>query len=121
MTRFKGKAIVVNEWATWCPPCRAEMPSLNQLYEELRDKNIAFVFVSKEEPTTVRQFIANNKYSIPVYVRKDELPLAFRSDGIPATFVLAPNGSMAFMHVGGAKWDTDKTKQFLVELASSDP
>ncbi len=119
MAKFKGKPLFLNEWATWCPPCRAEMPSLQRLYEAMKDSGVAFVFVSKETPEVVKEFAQKNSYSFPVYCAKDPMPDSFERGGIPSTFIVGADGQVVFSHVGAAAWDTQKTTDFLKKLLSS--
>ena len=66
---LKGKVVFINFWATWCPPCRAEMPSLNKLYQEFEnDKDIVFLFVSEdEELTKATEYLKAHQYHFPLY------------------------------------------------------
>lgn len=63
---FRGKVVFLNFWATWCPPCRAEMPDIQRLYEDYEDR-IAFILVTQEDPVNVQSFIEDKGYSVPFY------------------------------------------------------
>ncbi|MCF8304515.1 MAG: TlpA family protein disulfide reductase, partial [Bacteroidales bacterium] len=66
-TRFSDQVIFLNRWATWCPPCIAEMPSIQDLYKDY-GKKVAFVLVSNEEPETVKKFMEKKGFTFPVYI-----------------------------------------------------
>jgi thiol-disulfide isomerase/thioredoxin len=108
MGGLKGKVVFLNFWATWCPPCVAEMPSIQRLHDQLDKERVRFVCVSQEEARKVAEFVKEKGFTFPVYTMREEPPAVFRSRGIPVTFILSPDGKVAFKHVGGAKWD-DKT------------
>jgi thiol-disulfide isomerase/thioredoxin len=116
MAEAKGKVVFLNFWATWCPPCVAEMPSIQRLYEKIKDQKIMFVCISNEDPSKVSHFVREKGVTFPVYCLRGEPPAVFRTRGIPATFILSPDGKVAFRHVGGAKWDDEKSVVFLKDL-----
>jgi thiol-disulfide isomerase/thioredoxin len=110
---LRGKTVFVNFWATWCPPCLAEMPSIQDLYGSLDGEDIEFVLISNEPPSVVAEFMADKRYTFPVYVTDEPPPDLLASDGIPATFILNPDGAIVFVHIGMADWDTDECRRFL--------
>ncbi|HOV74715.1 MAG TPA: TlpA disulfide reductase family protein [Candidatus Hydrogenedentes bacterium] len=116
MASFRGKTLFLNFWATWCMPCRSEMPSVQRLYDAAKDKGVAFAFVSREEAETVRTFMKAEGYTLPVYLAKERPPAFMAITGIPATMIFAPDGQLAFRHTGAAAWDTPKTLEFLAKL-----
>lgn len=108
----KGKVVVVNLWATWCPPCRAEMPDLNAFYKEADKDTVAFLSFSVDNPEelekTVRPYVAKQHLAFPVYVLKnpdlDELSkkLGVELEGaIPTTIVYNREGKPSKPWVGG--------------------
>ena len=82
---FKNKVVLLNFWATWCPPCRAELPAIQELYNDYGDR-INFVLVSSEEPGKLKTFLHESGYTLPVYTQQSPLPPAFRVQSIPTTF-----------------------------------
>lgn len=115
-SEFRGKAVLVNLWATWCPPCIAEMPGLENLYERTKDE-VAFVMISRDRDFELaRKFMERKGYHLPIYYAKGPLPPDFSSNGIPATFVIAPNGRLAFTHTGMADYNHPEIEKFLREL-----
>jgi thiol-disulfide isomerase/thioredoxin len=116
-SRFKGKAVFLNIWATWCGPCIKEMPSIASLAADPKLKDVAFVCVSTDESAgTVKQFLADKSWPMTI-LRADDVPKAFFTPGIPATFLIAPDGSVADMKVGATFWNTPKMVAFLESLA----
>ena len=113
LASYKGKVLILNFWATWCPPCVGEMPSIQRLYEKLKDEEVVFVCVSQEDSTKVSRFIKEKGFTFPIYTMKGAPPAVFNTRGIPATFILSSGGKVAFRHVGGARWDDEKAVDFI--------
>jgi len=121
MAQFKGAPLFLNFWATWCGPCRAEMPSIQRLYKAMKDKNVQFAFVTNEATEPVAKFLKEQGYDLPVYFIEGKPPRALQSNGIPATFIITAQGELAYQHTGCAAWDTDKTLAFLAQLTGPGP
>jgi len=118
-SRFKGKPVFLNIWATWCGPCVGEMPSIAQLAQEprLRGKNIEFVCVSTDESSdVVRRFLQGRNWNM-TFLRADKLPPLFSTEGIPATFLIAADGRIAASEVGAVDWHEPRVVSFLEKLA----
>lgn len=99
---WKGKVVLVNFWATWCPPCRAEIPDLVALQEKYRD-TLVVVGVSEDEGSVdaVRQFAAEHRINYPIVMSTPELRKLFTGVyALPTTFLLDPEGRIAQRHVG---------------------
>jgi thiol-disulfide isomerase/thioredoxin len=117
--RFKGKAVFLNIWATWCGPCVGEMPSIAQLAKEprLAGKGIQFVCVSTDDSSEkVQRFLEGKDWSM-TFLRAETLPDAFRTEGIPATFLIAPDGWIAASEIGATDWHEPRVVAFLEKLA----
>ena len=112
---LKGKVVLVNFWATWCPPCIAEMPSLQKLYDKHGDE-VVFILVSDEEPNKLRQFLSKMNYSMPVYNPISTRPSEFESTSIPTTFLLNKEGKIVISEVGSADWDSKKVNSIVEKL-----
>jgi thiol-disulfide isomerase/thioredoxin len=118
--RFKDKPVFLNIWATWCPPCVAEMPSIARLAEDprLKGKGIEFVCVSVDESAEpVRKFLEGKSWTMSFFQSR-RLPPAFMTDAIPATFIIAPDGRIAGSQVGASEWDTPEVVALLEKLAA---
>ena len=116
LSAFEGKVLFVNLWATWCGPCVVEMPSIQRLYEQFPQEDVAFLLVSDERPDVVEEFVQEKGWELPLYVSADEKPSAFKTLGIPATFILDREGRIVFRHVGSAAWDDESSVRFLTGL-----
>jgi thiol-disulfide isomerase/thioredoxin len=122
LSALRGKAVFVNLWASWCPPCRAEMPGIEALYRKVDKSKVAFVMLSlDEDPTKAHKFFASHGYTFPLYFRAGELPAPFDSNSIPSTVVLGPDGQLAARHDGMADYDTPDFKAALEALAAGQP
>ncbi len=116
----KGKVVFVNFWATWCPPCLAELPSINQLYEKVKDNpNIVFVTVDVDNNLSKStQFIKDKGYDLPVYGGDPaHVPNSLFENGIPTTLVIDKKGNVVFSHFNRANYDDEKFLQFMSELS----
>jgi thiol-disulfide isomerase/thioredoxin len=112
-----NKTVFLNFWATWCPPCVAEMPSIDTLYG-LFGETMAFVCVSNESAEMLKDFIKEKKYSFPVFYSETPSPSELNAAGIPATFIIAPDGKILLKHMGGADWAHESVIAFLRENAA---
>lgn len=113
----KGKVIVVNFWATWCPPCIAEMPALQQLYDDY-NKKVEFYFVSNESAEKLKAFMQKKGYELPVYIQEYAAPEAIRSNALPTTAVIDKSGKVVLLENGAKAWDDPKFYLFLDDLLS---
>ncbi|MCF8334626.1 MAG: TlpA family protein disulfide reductase [Bacteroidales bacterium] len=109
-SRFDDEVVFLNFWGTWCPPCVAEMPTIQDLYDEYGDK-IAFVLVSNEEIPVIRDFMEKKDYTFPVYKGIVQPPKALLSETLPTTFLIAKDGRIALEKEGSARWDGKKVKE----------
>jgi thiol-disulfide isomerase/thioredoxin len=106
---FKGKKIFVNLWASWCPPCRAEIPSIEKLYGKVDKSKVAFVMVSlDDEFGTAVSFATKNKLTVPVYFPAEKLPALFNVEAIPTTFIFDEKGNLLDRIDGGDDYDAAK-------------
>lgn len=115
---FKGKVVFVNNWASWCPPCIAEMPSIQKLKNSLHaDGDVVFVMVSfDEDPDKAMAFMKKKGYDFEVYFPGKNYPYATSS--IPATFVIDKTGNVAASHVGMADYSKQSVTDQLHRLAT---
>jgi thiol-disulfide isomerase/thioredoxin len=108
--------VFLNFWATWCVPCVAELPGIQRLYDKLRDERVAFVCVSPEAGPTVNSFIQEKGFTVPVFTLSGDPPPVFKVEGYPSTFIVAPDGRIAFNLTGTAIWDDDSSVRFIKRL-----
>lgn len=116
-SEFRGKTIFLNIWATWCPPCIAEMPDIQDLYNIFGDQ-AAFLLVSDEDPSKVKAFMERRGFNMPVYIHRGLLPEVFTTNSIPITFVIGPNGNIVIRKTGAAKWNSSSMQNTMKELIS---
>jgi peroxiredoxin len=92
---LQSKVVLVNSWATWCPPCRKEMPDLQALYDKYKDQGLVVLSISDEESAKVAPFIAEKKISYPVLLDPgSKIHEEFIVEGIPRSFVYDRNGKL---------------------------
>jgi peroxiredoxin len=90
-----GKVVLVNFWATWCPPCRKEMPDLQSLYKKYKDKGLVVLAISDEDLAKVRPFIAEQDIKYPVLLDPGrQVAKLYNVDGLPQSFVYDRNGKL---------------------------
>ena len=115
---LKGKVIFLNFWASWCPPCRAEMPTIQSLYNKMQNrKEIVFVMVSLDNDTSkAKNFIKERGFNFPVYFSNGYFPKIYDSGTIPSTYVISKEGKIVAKEVGMADYNTHKFQSFLNRL-----
>ncbi|WP_316830646.1 TlpA disulfide reductase family protein [Pedobacter aquatilis] len=119
---LKGKVIFLNFWATWCPPCRAEMPSLNKLHNQFKnDENIVFIFADADgDLAKSTKFMVDRKFDMPVYKPETDMPEQIFAGSLPTTIIFDKKGRIAFRHEGIANYANKKFSSFLNQLKASD-
>lgn len=120
LSQLKGKVIFINYWATWCPPCIAEMPQLQKLYNDFGNQ-VVFLFVSNEEIPIVSSFLNKKGYSLPVFVPLTEYPSELSANSIPTTFIISKKGELVLIKSGVAQWNSRRVRLILKALAESEP
>jgi peroxiredoxin len=118
----RGKIVVLNFWATWCPPCVAEMPSLERLHRSLSPEGLSVITVSVDEDEgDLRRFVAEHGLTLPVLKDPGGRVAAseYRTTGWPETFVLDREGRLLQHVVGPAEWDSAEKLAALRRLLSS--
>lgn len=114
LENLKGKKIFINIWATWCPPCKAEIPSIEKLYSKVDKTNTAFIMLSLDESFAMaKSFAKANKMNLPVYYAAENLPEIFNTQGIPATFIFNEKGKLIKINNGMDNYDTDEYVKLL--------
>ena len=109
---LNSKPVFVNIWATWCPPCIAELPSILGLYESYGDR-VNFVLASNEQKQKIDAFLKKNNYDKTPFYQYNRLPLEFKTESIPTTYILDSNGKVVLIKKGAARWNSGKIKRLL--------
>jgi len=118
LSDFKGEVILLNFWATWCPPCRAEMPSMQALYDSYGGK-IKMILLSSEAPEVIQKYMDDHSYTMPVYIRQSQQSEAYEIPGIPTTFLISAKGEIMLRKVGAANWNSQDFKGQIDELLAA--
>jgi len=116
--QYKGKVVFINLWATWCGPCKAEMPGIQSLAEKLKDEPIEFVMLSVDKEVAlpkVTAFLEKNEYTFPVFMPKGYLPEQLQVPSIPTTFIVSKEGKILMKEVGTRNYNTKKMANFLID------
>jgi len=117
LSKFKNEVIFINLWATWCPPCIAEMPDINGLYNKMGDK-VNFVMISLDkEKSKALNLVKDKEFDFPVYFPISSFPEELSSSSIPTTFVINKKGEITVKNSGMAKYNTEDFINHLQELA----
>ncbi len=114
MEELRGKVIFLNIWATWCPPCIAEMPGINKLYKDIDKDKIAFIMLSVDQDFQKAVDYNNRKgYDFEVYEAAGGMPQIYLTQSIPTTYVIDANGNLVLTHMGMGDYNTKEFKEFL--------
>lgn len=114
-SEFKGKPVVVNFWASWCPPCKAEMPDYEKMYQEYSKKGVSFVMINmtdgnRETAATAQKFLQESRYSFPVYFDvKQSAAGIYGVSAIPDSVFIDKNGTVVNAYTGMIDANTMKT------------
>ncbi|MFZ9032233.1 MAG: TlpA family protein disulfide reductase [Robiginitalea sp.] len=113
---FEDEILLVNVWASWCPPCVAEMPGLNALYESEKE-NVGFVLITWDKTMEAAQNYRDRKgYSFSIYKTAGQVPESLRARSIPTTFILDKNENTLYRYAGMIAFDDPEMKDFLQSL-----
>jgi peroxiredoxin len=105
---YRGKVVLLNFWATWCPPCRKEMPSMERLHRAYRERGLVVLAVSQDEAPLddVRRFAVSLGLTFPVWHDRDrEAARHFSVPGVPTSYLIAHDGQLAYRVLGEYDWD----------------
>ena len=116
LSNFKGKTVFLNYWATWCRPCLAEMPDIDNAYKALEDENFVFLAASDEELDKIKEFVAKFDYSFQIVQSKRSV---FDLDiiALPTTMIIDKDGEIIYNEVGARDWASETELDNLRKLA----
>lgn len=119
LKKFRSKVLFINVWTTWCAPCIAEMPTIAELYQHVKDNpNIRFLMISQDEDLQkAREFMHDKGFNLPYYFPKSRLPADLQSAYIPATYVISQDGQIVYQKEGMADYSSESFRQWLQKLA----
>lgn len=120
LAELTGKVVFLNFWATWCPPCRAEMPSIESLYQNTKtNKNIIFLMVDVDGKYKKSvQYMNKKGFTLPVYTPASEIPKQILSGTIPTTLIINKKGQVVFQEEGAGDYSGKNVIEYLEKLAS---
>ncbi len=120
LKELKGKVLFINIWASWCPPCVKEMPTIQSLYDVVKNqKNIKVILLSLDEaPEKAVMFLRSRNLKIPNYFPTTDLPEVLQSTGLPTTFVISKEGQIIYKKEGAADYSASVFKKWLIKQAS---
>ena len=121
LSEEKGKVIFINFWTTWCPPCRAEMPSINSLYEKVgKNSNVLFLMVDADNKLVqANKFMKKRSFQLPVFGAVSPIPEQIFAGALPTTLIISPRGEIVFRHEGIANYDSQKLISFIRGLLAN--
>ncbi len=115
LSKLKGQVVFVNFWATWCPPCREEMPSMQQLYDTLaKDEFKMLAVLNKDDPALADIFVAKLGITMPILNDQDNtIGKKYGLTGLPETYIIDKQGVLREKFIGPARWDSPKIRHML--------
>jgi peroxiredoxin len=120
---YTGKVVLLNVWATWCEPCRVEMPSIERLHHEFASRGLAVVAVSVDDPGTeqrIRDFAKELGVTFEIlHDPRQETKTSYQITGYPETFVIGRDGTIRRKVIGAADWSSDANRALINELLGS--
>lgn len=120
LSDYRGKVVMLNFWATWCPPCKREMPSMERLYSKLKDRGFEVVAVNQfEDPDLVFEF--TGRLSLPptfpiLFDRDSRVAEIFKVRGLPTTYLLDKEGNIRYRAIGGREFDHAEIEALITDL-----
>ena len=117
LQEYRGKTLFINLWATWCPPCRAEMPHIDKLFQNTKEtENLEFLMIALDEDfEKSKKYIEDKNFTFPVVHATYGLNHSLQSQSIPTTLVVGPNGKILFYQEGMSNFNTAEFRDFLVK------
>jgi peroxiredoxin len=108
LTDYRGEVVLLNIWATWCPPCREEMPSMERLFEELGPQGLHIVAVSVDagDVDVVREFVEEFQLTFDIlHDPSGDIETTYQTTGLPETFIIDQHGVIVKKYIGAVEWD----------------
>ncbi len=118
LDQYKGKVVFLNFWASWCGPCKAEMPAMNNLYKNLKDKGFVMLAVNdSEKKDVVSRYLSNKGFEFDVlFDPVGETAIAYKAFMLPLTFIIDQDGQVVGQALGGRQWDSPVSIKLFEEL-----
>lgn len=118
LSDYRGKVVVVNFWATWCPPCVLEMPSMQKAWDAVRDDNVVILAINNgEDLKRVQAFHRKMPLTFPLLLDTNmQIMAEWKAKGMPTTFVVDPEGRLVYQALGGRDWNSPTILRVLRSL-----
>ncbi len=120
LSNYRGKVVLLNFWATWCPPCRREMPSMQRLFQKLNSSDFVVIAVNQtEDPDHVFAFTGqiDADLTFPIIFDTDsQVALDYKVKGLPTTFLIDKQGKIRFQAIGGREFDHPEVEKTIIRL-----
>lgn len=115
LRHYRDKPVFLNFWATWCPPCVAELPEIQKAWEKY-GTSVNFLLVTNQEPAVVEAFMEKHGYTLPVHYALSAAPRVFEHSSIPTTYILSSEGNIVVKKKGAVNWDSRGTDRIFESL-----
>ena len=118
LSAYRGKVVIVNFWATWCPPCRFELPAMEKAYQKLRKEGVVMLGINVgEDADVIFSFTTDYPVTFPLLMDSDsKVTQAYPVVGLPTTFVIDPQGRIIYRAIGTREWDEHSLIQKVLAL-----
>lgn len=114
---YRGRAVLVNFWATWCAPCREEMPSFERLRASLDGRGVVLAVNLAEPESRIRRFLDTMPVRYAVLLDRDGATArAWQARVLPATYILGPDGAIRYRHLGELDWSSPEVRELILKL-----
>ena len=122
LSDYRGQVVLLNLWATWCPPCREEMPSMQSVYDQLKDRGFSILAVAAPNPPRetfekIENYISENEYTFPVLIDSEsKVNRTYGTGSIPTSWVVDTEGNLVARLVGATDWESESIMRAFEEL-----
>lgn len=118
LSDFKGKVVIINFWATWCPPCRYEMPAMERAWKKLKGKGVVLLAINVgENENAIFEFTGKYPVTFPLLMdQQAEVVKKYKVSGLPTTYIITPEGMVTHRAMGGRLWDHPNLVKKLLDM-----
>lgn len=116
LSDFRGEVVFLNFWGSWCPPCVAEMPSIQKLHETYGDKIKIVLITMNDKPEKFVPFLEKHSYNIPVYEASSLIPKVLIPKSFPTTYIIDKRGEVALKEIKSADWNSKEVHELIEKL-----
>lgn len=117
LSSLQGKVVFVNFWATWCPPCIKEMPSIETLKNKMKGKDVVFLLVDVDgNYDKAKAFMEKRKLDLPIYIPATSITNTYLGSSIPTTIIFDKKGNMIQRIVGGVDFASEEVEKFMEQV-----